>query len=187
MSGCVTLMWSCNKWRGTALFCEIATKNWNKQPTFSWLKMVFYFTIDIVIMLNSVFLFGFQYPALLDTGAACSGKSCVTRKVLRGFLVFLCECSSSVNAPHWFGELSNGLLLTQKVMAGFLALHTGRRASQKHTALMILFMFSFLLMPWSCHFVSGDLPQLRPPLSATVEKESFQQHLVVPHCTSGVS
>lgn len=32
--------------------------------------------------------------------------------------------SSSENAPHWFGELSNGLLLTQKVMAGFLALHT---------------------------------------------------------------
>ncbi|XP_071400574.1 transmembrane protein 94 isoform X2 [Centroberyx affinis] len=32
--------------------------------------------------------------------------------------------SSSENAPHWFSELSNGLLLTQKVMAGFLALHT---------------------------------------------------------------
>ncbi|TNN03543.1 hypothetical protein fugu_000572 [Takifugu bimaculatus] len=32
--------------------------------------------------------------------------------------------SSSENAPHWFNELSNGLLLTQKVMAGFLALHT---------------------------------------------------------------
>ncbi|KAK1907013.1 Transmembrane protein 94, partial [Dissostichus eleginoides] len=32
--------------------------------------------------------------------------------------------SSSVDAPHWFGELSNGLLLTQKVMAGFLVLHT---------------------------------------------------------------
>ncbi|XP_076007967.1 transmembrane protein 94 isoform X2 [Genypterus blacodes] len=32
--------------------------------------------------------------------------------------------SSSENAPHWFSELSNGLLLTQKVMAGFLVLHT---------------------------------------------------------------
>ncbi|XP_010781886.1 uncharacterized protein KIAA0195, partial [Notothenia coriiceps] len=32
--------------------------------------------------------------------------------------------SSSVDAPQWFGELSNGLLLTQKVMAGFLVLHT---------------------------------------------------------------
>ncbi|CAF90400.1 unnamed protein product, partial [Tetraodon nigroviridis] len=31
--------------------------------------------------------------------------------------------SSSANAPQWFNELSNGLLLTQKVMAGFLALH----------------------------------------------------------------
>uniref|UniRef100_A0A3Q1KFN8 Cation-transporting P-type ATPase C-terminal domain-containing protein n=1 Tax=Anabas testudineus TaxID=64144 RepID=A0A3Q1KFN8_ANATE len=28
------------------------------------------------------------------------------------------------DAPHWFSELSNGLLLTQKVMAGFLVLHT---------------------------------------------------------------
>ncbi|KAJ3608414.1 hypothetical protein NHX12_025461 [Muraenolepis orangiensis] len=32
--------------------------------------------------------------------------------------------SGSEDAPRWFGELSNGLLLTQKVMAGFLALHT---------------------------------------------------------------
>uniref|UniRef100_A0A3P8Z9Y8 Transmembrane protein 94 n=1 Tax=Esox lucius TaxID=8010 RepID=A0A3P8Z9Y8_ESOLU len=32
--------------------------------------------------------------------------------------------SSAPDAPHWFRELSNGLLLTQKVMAGFLALHT---------------------------------------------------------------
>uniref|UniRef100_A0A4W6ENF3 Transmembrane protein 94 n=1 Tax=Lates calcarifer TaxID=8187 RepID=A0A4W6ENF3_LATCA len=32
--------------------------------------------------------------------------------------------SSSDEAPQWFSELSNGLLLTQKVMAGFLVLHT---------------------------------------------------------------
>ncbi|KAM3591994.1 uncharacterized protein V6R79_011033 [Siganus canaliculatus] len=32
--------------------------------------------------------------------------------------------SSLADAPHWFSELSNVLLLTQKVMAGFLALHT---------------------------------------------------------------
>ncbi|KAM3860003.1 transmembrane protein 94 [Diretmus argenteus] len=32
--------------------------------------------------------------------------------------------SSSEHAPRWFGELSSSLLLTQKVMAGFLALHT---------------------------------------------------------------
>ncbi|KAM9425394.1 transmembrane protein 94 [Pholidichthys leucotaenia] len=31
---------------------------------------------------------------------------------------------SSVEAPRWFGELSNGLLLSQKVMAVFLILHT---------------------------------------------------------------
>lgn len=52
------------------------------------------------------------------------------------------DCSSSENAPHWFGELSNGLLLTQKVMAGFLALHTGRGEAQKHTALTALAMHS---------------------------------------------
>ncbi|XP_016427783.1 transmembrane protein 94-like isoform X2 [Sinocyclocheilus rhinocerous] len=32
--------------------------------------------------------------------------------------------SSSQDGPQWFGELSNGLLLIQKIMAGFLALHT---------------------------------------------------------------
>uniref|UniRef100_A0A8C1FZG7 Transmembrane protein 94 n=1 Tax=Cyprinus carpio TaxID=7962 RepID=A0A8C1FZG7_CYPCA len=31
---------------------------------------------------------------------------------------------SSQDGPQWFGELSNGLLLIQKIMAGFLALHT---------------------------------------------------------------
>uniref|UniRef100_A0A3Q1FUH9 Transmembrane protein 94 n=1 Tax=Acanthochromis polyacanthus TaxID=80966 RepID=A0A3Q1FUH9_9TELE len=39
-----------------------------------------------------------------------------------------CSCiftsSSSDDALQWFKELSNGLLLTQKVMAGFLVLHT---------------------------------------------------------------
>lgn len=32
--------------------------------------------------------------------------------------------SSSAEAPDWFGELSSSLLLTQKVMAAFLVLHT---------------------------------------------------------------
>ncbi|XP_023646960.1 transmembrane protein 94 isoform X2 [Paramormyrops kingsleyae] len=32
--------------------------------------------------------------------------------------------SASGEAPNWFGELANSLLLIQKVMAGFLALHT---------------------------------------------------------------
>ncbi|KAM9716297.1 transmembrane protein 94 isoform 2-T2 [Menidia menidia] len=36
----------------------------------------------------------------------------------------LYTASSSNEALQWFGELSNGLLLTQKVMAGFLVLHT---------------------------------------------------------------
>uniref|UniRef100_A0A3Q0RLN8 Transmembrane protein 94 n=1 Tax=Amphilophus citrinellus TaxID=61819 RepID=A0A3Q0RLN8_AMPCI len=34
-----------------------------------------------------------------------------------------CNLTSN-NAPKWFSELSNGLLMTQKVMAGFLVLHT---------------------------------------------------------------
>uniref|UniRef100_A0AAQ5XQM1 Cation-transporting P-type ATPase C-terminal domain-containing protein n=1 Tax=Amphiprion ocellaris TaxID=80972 RepID=A0AAQ5XQM1_AMPOC len=38
--------------------------------------------------------------------------------------VVLYDCSSSDDALQWFNELSNGLLLTQKVMAGFLVLHT---------------------------------------------------------------
>lgn len=44
-----------------------------------------------------------------------------------------------------------------------------------------------ILNAFFCHFLSGDLPQLCPPLSAPVEKESLQQHLVVSHCTRGVS
>lgn len=44
-----------------------------------------------------------------------------------------------------------------------------------------------MLNAFFCHFLSGDLPQLCPPLSAPVEKESLQQHLVVSHCTCGVS
>lgn len=36
----------------------------------------------------------------------------------------LFHASSAEDAPRWFGELSNSLLLTQKVMGGFLALHT---------------------------------------------------------------
>ncbi|XP_035853240.1 transmembrane protein 94 isoform X1 [Sander lucioperca] len=38
--------------------------------------------------------------------------------------LYILSASSSVDSPHWFSELSNGLLLTQKVMAGFLVLHT---------------------------------------------------------------
>uniref|UniRef100_A0A4W6ELP6 Transmembrane protein 94 n=1 Tax=Lates calcarifer TaxID=8187 RepID=A0A4W6ELP6_LATCA len=64
--------------------------------------------------------FGFTLEQLLN---ACTNRSihwlicCITS-------LFLCYCSSSDEAPQWFSELSNGLLLTQKVMAGFLVLHT---------------------------------------------------------------
>lgn len=36
----------------------------------------------------------------------------------------LLTASSAVDAPHWFEELSNGLLLSQKLMSSFLCLHT---------------------------------------------------------------
>uniref|UniRef100_A0A3P8TMG3 Transmembrane protein 94 n=1 Tax=Amphiprion percula TaxID=161767 RepID=A0A3P8TMG3_AMPPE len=39
-------------------------------------------------------------------------------------LTFSTNCSIHNDALQWFNELSNGLLLTQKVMAGFLVLHT---------------------------------------------------------------
>lgn len=42
--------------------------------------------------------------------------------------IFPSICSFSPGAPQWFFELSNGLLMTQKVMAGFLVLHTGKSA-----------------------------------------------------------
>lgn len=79
-------------------------------------------------------------------------------KVIPRVFVCTCECSSSENAPHWFGELSNGLLLTQKVMAGFLALHTGRRVSHKYTSPMTLFIlfliFIYVLVMSFCQWQS---------------------------------
>lgn len=42
--------------------------------------------------------------------------------------IFPYICSVSPSAPQWFFELSNGLLMTQKIMAGFLVLHTGKSA-----------------------------------------------------------
>ncbi|XP_053721019.1 transmembrane protein 94 isoform X1 [Synchiropus splendidus] len=41
-----------------------------------------------------------------------------------GTCLHILTASSSDNAPQWFSELSNSLLLTQKVMAAFLVLHT---------------------------------------------------------------
>ncbi|XP_061561658.1 transmembrane protein 94 isoform X2 [Phycodurus eques] len=41
-----------------------------------------------------------------------------------GNCLHILTASSSNHAPRWFSELSNGLLLTQKVMTGFLVLHT---------------------------------------------------------------
>ncbi|KAF3704786.1 Transmembrane protein 94 [Channa argus] len=41
-----------------------------------------------------------------------------------GTCLEILKASSSDEAPGWFNELSNGLLLTQKVMAVFLVLHT---------------------------------------------------------------
>ncbi|XP_077481268.1 transmembrane protein 94 isoform X4 [Stigmatopora argus] len=41
-----------------------------------------------------------------------------------GNCLHILTASSSNHAPCWFSKLSNGLLLTQKVMTGFLVLHT---------------------------------------------------------------
>lgn len=114
-----------------------------------------------------------------------SGEKRVNR-----IIVSLCDCSSSGDAPQWFSDLSNSLLLTQKVMAVFLVLHTGRN-SPLHTVWcvkcfnwLIFFFDQICLLLIS--FSSGDLPQLCSPLSAFVEKESIQQHLVVPHSACDV-
>lgn len=68
----------------------------------------------------------FTYSQL---GIGCAGPTLRhIIQVLSFWLIFVfCKCSSSENTPQWFNELSNGLLLTQKVMAGFLALHMGRK------------------------------------------------------------
>uniref|UniRef100_A0A8C9TT75 Transmembrane protein 94 n=1 Tax=Scleropages formosus TaxID=113540 RepID=A0A8C9TT75_SCLFO len=60
------------------------------------------------------YLLGFGFSLQAVCGRRNSTINC--------FNVF--ATSSSPDAPHWFTELSNGLLLIQKVMAGFLALHT---------------------------------------------------------------
>ncbi|XP_077406450.1 transmembrane protein 94 isoform X3 [Vanacampus margaritifer] len=41
-----------------------------------------------------------------------------------GKCLHILTASSSIHAPRWFSDLSNGLLLTQKIMTGFLVLHT---------------------------------------------------------------
>ncbi|KAM7371274.1 hypothetical protein PAMP_010760 [Pampus punctatissimus] len=63
--------------------------------------------------------FGFtlQEVCLRSSNLTLADNSTVT-------CLHILTASSSDEAPHWFSELSNGLLLTQKVMAGFLVLHT---------------------------------------------------------------
>ncbi|XP_028331237.1 transmembrane protein 94 isoform X2 [Gouania willdenowi] len=63
--------------------------------------------------------FGFTLQTICPTGTIITFTDNTT---------LTCSCiytvSSSDEAPHWFSELSNGLLLTQKVMSCFLVLHT---------------------------------------------------------------
>ncbi|XP_039990740.1 transmembrane protein 94 isoform X3 [Xiphias gladius] len=63
--------------------------------------------------------FGFtlQEVCLRNSNSTLADNTTVT-------CLHILTASSSENAPQWFSELSNGLLLTQKVMAGFLVLHT---------------------------------------------------------------
>uniref|UniRef100_A0A1A8BDJ4 KIAA0195 n=1 Tax=Nothobranchius kadleci TaxID=1051664 RepID=A0A1A8BDJ4_NOTKA len=63
-------------------------------------------------------VFGFTLQAFCPMGAnvTFTNASTTCGSVFAG--------SSSEQTLQWFGELSNGLLLTQKLMAGFLVLHT---------------------------------------------------------------
>ncbi|XP_041938514.1 transmembrane protein 94 isoform X1 [Alosa sapidissima] len=54
----------------------------------------------------------------------CSIAANFTKADVNVSCLHIFTVSSSPDAPGWFNELSNGLLLVQKVMAGFLALHT---------------------------------------------------------------
>ncbi|MED6236856.1 Transmembrane protein 94 [Ataeniobius toweri] len=64
-------------------------------------------------------VFGFTLQSVCPAG---------TNMTLSNNTIITCSSiltpSSSPVALHWFSELSNGLLLTQKLMAGFLVLHT---------------------------------------------------------------
>ncbi|KAG7491704.1 hypothetical protein MATL_G00006910 [Megalops atlanticus] len=62
------------------------------------------------------YLLGFGFTLQEVCSTALPANSNVTCNIL--------SSSSASDAPQWFSDLSNGLLLSQKVMAGFLALHT---------------------------------------------------------------
>uniref|UniRef100_A0A3B4UJN1 Transmembrane protein 94 n=1 Tax=Seriola dumerili TaxID=41447 RepID=A0A3B4UJN1_SERDU len=68
--------------------------------------------------------FGLTVCAYLLAFGFTLHEVCRSSALMNEVVVVLCDHSSSDEAPHWFTELSNGLLLTQKVMAGFLVLHT---------------------------------------------------------------
>lgn len=70
-----------------------------------------------------VYLLGFGFTLQEVCFRAAGNHSLDANATLPSF-PHLLTASSAEAAPQWFGELSNGLLLTQKVMAGFLALHT---------------------------------------------------------------
>ncbi|XP_062858998.1 transmembrane protein 94 isoform X2 [Trichomycterus rosablanca] len=67
------------------------------------------------------YLLGFGF-SLQEVCARVSNTSSTVNSTVSFSHIFV--ASSSEDAPKWFSELSNGLLLIQKVMAGFLALHT---------------------------------------------------------------
>ncbi|XP_057681436.1 transmembrane protein 94 isoform X2 [Corythoichthys intestinalis] len=54
----------------------------------------------------------------------CQSANLTTFDNATGNCLHILTASSSNHAPRWFSDLSNGLLLTQKVMTGFLVLHT---------------------------------------------------------------
>ncbi|XP_034049558.1 transmembrane protein 94 isoform X2 [Thalassophryne amazonica] len=82
--------------------------------------------------------------------------------------------SSSENAPRWFGELSNGLLLTQKVMASFLVLHTVVISLSYVHRSQPLWMKSPFSNTWWCLIVIVIL--LGQIVQATVDYQLWRDH-----------
>lgn len=113
--------------------------------------------------LNRSLNLGFNYSLPIPT------KVCLTEIQIwwRKYRFHTCVsvCSSSENAPHWFSELSNGLLLTQKVMAVFLALHTGKKSfTSIYIALTCIFFIFFII------------PQIKPLFCMSVSFSQWWSH-----------
>ncbi|XP_030630146.1 transmembrane protein 94 isoform X2 [Chanos chanos] len=85
-----------------------------QQYFLGWFLMKFGLTVCVYLL---GFGFSLQEVCNLATNITTSDNNTVTCSAIL-------TASSTPGAPQWFSEFSNGLLIIQKVMAGFLALHT---------------------------------------------------------------